>query len=96
MTIGYFVEKKFGKPAAIEKLQEYGFVPGNYTKVVVAAGWQTGVEEVAAADGIVLWSFYDILEQLGEKLGNSSVYYDDDTCRTIQLMMKAQKASGGL
>jgi hypothetical protein len=41
----------------------------------------------------LLWCFYDILEELGEKRGNSSVYYDDDTCRTIQLMMEAQKAS---
>jgi hypothetical protein len=38
MTIGYFAEKKFGRQAVIEKLQEYGFVPGNYTKVVVDGG----------------------------------------------------------
>lgn len=94
MTIGYFAEQKFGSPHVTAKLAEYGFEGDNYTKAIVAWGWRNWVAEAAAEEGIELWSFTSrILDQLTNKLGSCSGYFDDDTCRTIQLITKAQKAS---
>jgi len=95
MTIGYFIEKKFGSPYVLERLAEYGFEGDNYSRVIVASDWQEDVEPIAAEEGILLWSFYDVLNGLTRELDGCSVYYDDDTCRTIQLMMKARDATSG-
>jgi hypothetical protein len=37
-TLGYFKERKFGHPAVLDKLAEYRFKDGNYTKVIVSWG----------------------------------------------------------
>lgn len=93
MTIGYFDKKKFKSPFVVKKLAEFGFEGDNYTRAIVAWGWQDGVEEVAAKKGIELWSFTDdVLAELTKKLDGSGTFFDDDTCRTIQLIAKAQKA----
>lgn len=91
MSIGFFVKEKFGSPDIKEKLAEYGFENDNYTKVIVAWGWQDEAEVIATKKGIELWSFRDILNELKEELKDCGKHLDDDTLRTIQLIGKAEK-----
>ena len=60
-TLGYFTERKFSHPGVLEKLEEFGFLPGNYTKVIVSWGWKDGIEQAASRAGVMLWDFKDIL-----------------------------------
>src|SRR3990172_6588697 len=42
-TLGYFTQRKFADPGVVEKLEVFGFIPGNYTKVIVSWGWEEDV-----------------------------------------------------
>lgn len=87
-TLGYFAERKFGSSEIIEKLEEYGFKPGNYTKVIVSWGWADDVPAAAEKLGVELWDFQNILQQIAEMCRSDQTYFTDDTMRTLQLMAR--------
>jgi len=88
-TLGYFTERKFTHPGVVEELKKYGFVEGNYTKVIVSWGWTDDVPEAAEQAGVVLWDFREILQEIAESANQDRTYFTDDTMRTLQLMAKS-------
>jgi len=95
-TLGYFTERKFSDPGVVETLRTYGFVPGNYSKIVVSWGWKSGVQEAARSQGVELWDFRGLLLEIAESAGSQRTHFTDDTLRTLQLMaMTAGKESQG-
>ena len=88
-TLGYFVERKFGSPEILEKLKSYGFVGGNYQKIIVSWGWEPDVSVPAKKAGIELWHLRDLLNAIAEKCKSDTTYFTDDTMRTLQLMALA-------
>lgn len=88
-TLGYFVEKKFGDPYITAELAKYGFVQGNYQKIIVSWDWNQDVISVAQEVGIELWDFKEILREIAEISSSGKSYFTDDTMRTLQLMAKA-------
>jgi len=88
-TLGYFVERKFGAPHVELELAKYGFLPGNYSKVIVSWGWDVNVPEVARQAGVELWDFKTILQEIADISSVGKTYFTDDTMRTLQLMAKA-------
>jgi len=90
-TLGYFTERKFGDPGVVEKLRIFGFLPKNYTKVVVSWGWDVDVLAAAEEAGVELWDFKNILKEIAHKSRSDRTYFTDDTMRTLQLMAMAMK-----
>ena len=90
-TLGYFTERKFGSPEVTETLKDYGFLPGNYTKVIVSWGWTDDVPAAAKRAGVELWDFQEILQEIADHCRTRRTYFTDDTMRTLQLMAKATK-----
>lgn len=93
-TLGYFTERKFAGPGVAEKLKAFGFLPGNYTKVIVSWGWEADVPAAAKQAGAELWDFRDILKEIAEKSRADRGYFTDDTMRTLQLMAMATESEG--
>jgi hypothetical protein len=89
-TIGYFIERKFAPPPVTAELKKYGFVPGNYQRIIVTWGFTSGAQVVAEQQGILLWDFRDILEQIAARSRDHKTYFTDDTTRTIQLFAMAE------
>ena len=90
-TLGYFTKRKFGHSGVRKKLKEFGFVRGNYTKVIVSWGWKPEVEAAARRAKVVLWDFKEMLRAIAEQYQSDRTYFIDDTMRTLQLMAKAMK-----
>ena len=89
-TIGFFAEKKFPTPSVIDRLAEFVFEPGNYTRVIATWGWEDEAAEVAAEHGIELWDFRDIVSRIAGHIRGSREYFADDTLRTLNLFIHAQ------
>lgn len=68
-TVGYFVHRKFGPPQIVEKLGQYGFQEGKYTKVVVTWGWTEEAKAMADEAGLVLWDFRELMKKVAERGG---------------------------
>jgi hypothetical protein len=90
-TLGYFTQRKFADPGVVEKLKAFGFIPGNYTKVIVSWGWEEDVPTAATQAGVELWDFKDILKHIAQTSQSNRIYFTDDTMRTLQLMAMATK-----
>lgn len=90
-TIGFFEDKKFNSHGVLERLKEYGFLPDNYKKVIVSWGWDVAAGQAAAAADIELWDFRHITKDIAEKTTGKSEYFSDDTLRTLNLFIHAQK-----
>jgi len=90
-TLGYFTKRKFSHPGVREKLKDFGFVPGNYTKVIVSWGWKPEVKAAARRAKVVLWDFKELLRAIAKQYQSDRTYFIDDTMRTLQLMAKAMK-----
>lgn len=88
-TLGYFIEKKFGEPKVVSALKRYGFAKGRYHKVIVSWGWTKEAEEEAAAKGIELWDFREIMHEIADEIRGTRHYFQDDTLRTINLFVHA-------
>jgi len=88
-TIDYFIQRKFGQKEVLSKLEEYGFKTGNYTRVIVTWGWAAEAKEVADREGIILWDFRNILNEIAESCRGKKTYFTDDTLRTIQLFLRS-------
>lgn len=88
-TLGYFTERKFGHSSVQKKLRSYGFMPGNYAKIIVTWKWDADVPEAARMVGIELWDFRSILKEIAKATATDRTYFTDDTMRTLQLMARA-------
>jgi len=91
-TLGYFTQRKFVDPGVVEKLKTFGFIPREYTKVIVTWGWEENVPAAAARAGVKLWDFKHILKEIAQKSESDRTYFTDDTMRTLQLMAKATRS----
>jgi hypothetical protein len=87
-TIGYFLDRKFGSPHIVEMLKKYGFVEGNYTKVVVTWGWTSAAKIAADSAGIQLWDFRHLMKHVANKCKYEKSHFTDDTLRTLQLFTR--------
>jgi hypothetical protein len=85
-TIGYFIERKFNLKQVRAELRKYGFIPGNYQKIIVTWGATPRAQALAAKRRIELWDFRDLLREIAAASRNHSTYFTDDTARTIQLL----------
>jgi hypothetical protein len=83
------VDRKFNLPNVLDELAGYGFVPGNYHRIIVTWGSTTEAKESAAKQDIELWDFRDLLEEIADAHGTHRHYFTDDTARTIQLYAMA-------
>ena len=88
-TLGYFTERKFNSKGVVEKLEQYGFTPDHYEKVIVTWGWDDDVPAAAKVSGVTLWDFKEILREIAQQYREDRTYFTDDTMRTLQLMAKA-------
>jgi len=92
-TLGYFIDRKFDLREVRAELGKYGFVKGNYSKVIVTWGWQPDVKALADLKGIQLWDFREIVQEIAEACRDHKTYFTDDTARTIQLFAMAVSKS---
>jgi len=92
-TLGYFTERKFGDAGVVEKLKLFGFLAGNYRKVVVSWGWDDDVPPAAALADVELWDFREILKEIAQRSQSDPTYFTDDTMRTLQLMAMATRGT---
>jgi len=90
-TLRYFTKRKFAAPGVRKKLKTFGFMPGNYTKVIVTRGWTEDVPAAAKRAGVALWDFKDILAEIAQRCQSDRTYFTDDTMRTLQLMAMGTK-----
>lgn len=91
-TLGYFIERKFNIAQVHEQLAKYGFVPGNYNRVIVTWDATDQARQLAAEQGIVLWYFPHLLQEIADAHREHRTYFTDDTARTIQLFAMALKS----
>jgi hypothetical protein len=89
-TMGYFIERKFGHPNVLEKLQEYGFTKNNYEKIIVSWGWTDEAEKVAKRHSITLWDFRKMMQDITRALRTERTYFTDDTMRILHLYSRAE------
>jgi hypothetical protein len=91
-TLGYFTEHKFEPAPVIERLKEYGFNKGKYTKVVVTWDATPEAKAAAAKAKIEIWDFREIMRKIDETIRGKRSYFTDDTLRTIGLFARATSA----
>ena len=98
-TLDFFRKEKFEAAGVKSTLTKY--CNGNpYRKIIVIWEWGPGVKEAAAAHGIELWDFRELMREIAELGRNKRTYFGDDTLRTLTLFAKAlytapnRKASG--
>jgi hypothetical protein len=89
-TLGYFIKHKFETKQVCDKLAEYGFKPGAYTRIVVTWDSTEAARLAAKEAGIEIWSFQEMMHQVANKIRNEQSYFTDDTLRTINLFVRAQ------
>jgi nuclear transport factor 2 (NTF2) superfamily protein len=92
-TLGYFVERKFSAPGVVNTLKQYGFQPGQYTKIIVTWGWTDEAGEQAKAHGVELWHFPDLMAEIATALETKRSYSTDDTMRTLHLFARGTRES---
>jgi len=92
-TLGYFIERKFNLPEVRAELKKYGFVRGNYSKVIVTWGWQPDVKVLADRHKVQLWDFGKLVSEIAAACRDHKTYFTDDTVRTIQLFAMAASSN---
>ena len=88
-TIGYFIHRKFELPQVLAEVRKYGFLPGNYERVIVTWGATAAAEAIAKQHRITLWDFRYLLRAIAAANKDQKTYFTDDTARTIQLFAMA-------
>jgi hypothetical protein len=88
-TIGFFIQRKFEPAQVVAELKKYGFVPGNYHRIIVTWGATAEAQAVAKENGIQLWDFRELLLEIAVANRDQKTYFTDDTARTIQLFAMA-------
>jgi hypothetical protein len=74
---------------APDRLADYGFKPGNYSKVVVTWGWTEEAAREGKSKNVILWDFRDLTDEIAEVSRHQRSHFTDDTIRTLQLCMRA-------
>jgi hypothetical protein len=88
-TIGFFIKRKFKQKHVLRELKKYGFVPGNYQRVIVTWGATDAARAVATKRKILIWDFRKLLEEIADAYRDHKTYFTDDTARPIQLFALA-------
>src|SRR5262245_3170226 len=88
-TIGFFIQRKFEQAHVLAELKKYGFVPGNYQRIIVTWGATDGARDVAEENDIQLWDFRDVGQEIAIANRDHKTYFTDATARTIQLFAMA-------
>src|SRR5262245_31033276 len=65
-TIGFFIERKFEQAQVLQELRKYGFERGNYQRIIVTWGATDESAGVAEKNGIELWDFRHLLQEIAE------------------------------
>lgn len=91
-TLDYFIERKFNIMEVHKEIAKYGFVPGNYKRIIVTWDATHHARELAAEQDIELWYFPHLLHEIADAHGEHRTYFTDDTARTIQLFAMASKS----
>lgn len=84
-TLDYFIKRKFNIPEVLEKLKEYGFESGNYTRIIVTWDATKGAREEASSNDIVIWDLPKLLSEIADEHLKHRRYFTDDTARTITI-----------
>lgn len=84
-TLGFFVEKKFNSPCVVARLQDFGFLPGQYERIVVAWDWTDDAAAQAEQAGITMWRIADLMHEISERVRAGRTYFTDDILRTLHL-----------
>lgn len=87
-TLGFFLAEKFEAQSVKQALAGYG-AGENCRKIIVAWEWKNETQEVAAAHGIELWDFQELMRDIAELGRHDRTYFTDDTLRTLTLFVKA-------
>jgi len=95
-TIGFFMEQKFGAEGVVQTLHTYGFDPGNYHKIIVTWDCEPTAKETAKQNDIKIWEFPDLLNEIVALAGTGKHYVMDDTVRTLQMLVYAQRRKGNV
>lgn len=92
-TLGYFIAHKFGTPAVVQKLAEYGFNEGSYKKVAVTWDWTADAKVAADQEGIELWDFRKLMREIAKSI-HRALQTDDDVTfsRATKQKIKLSKA----
>jgi hypothetical protein len=93
-TIGFFVKQKFGADGVVQTLHTYGFDPGNYHKIVVTWDCELAARGTAKENGIEVWEFPDLVDEIVAMASHGLKYVMDDTIRTLQMLVYAQRRKG--
>jgi len=93
-TLWYFLQRKFSAPGIREKLRDYGFTEGNYSKVIVTWAATDDAKRKARVRGIELWYFPEMIAEIADTFQNQRTYFSDDTLRTLHLYARARKETG--
>lgn len=88
-TIGFFIHRKFEQAQVLAEIKKYGFLPGNYQRIIVTWGATDGAQAVAKQNDILLWDFRELLQEIAAANRDHKTYFTDDTARTIQLFAMA-------
>jgi len=88
-TIGFFIHRKFEQAQVLAEIKKYGFLPGNYQRIIVTWGATAGAQAVAKENDILLWDFRELLQEIAAANRDHKTYFTDDTARTIQLFAMA-------
>ncbi|MEK6854690.1 MAG: hypothetical protein AABX73_00530 [Nanoarchaeota archaeon] len=86
-SVDYFISCKFDDPKLKEKLKDFNFVDGSYTKII--ACWQVKDENVikyAKSKDIEIWQLKERMKDFIKDIGES--HYEDPILRTLQLVKK--------
>lgn len=92
-TLGFFLKQKFDAPGVKAALANY-CRDASYRKIIVIWEWGQGVKEAAAAHGVELWDFRDLMREIAELGRHQRTYFGDDTLRTLTLFIKAIDSKG--
>jgi hypothetical protein len=90
-TIGFFEKQKFGAEGVVKTLKTYGFKPNEYHKIIVTWDCKLEAKETAKKNGIEVWEFPDLLDEISTMVGHGKQYVMDDTIRTLQMLVYAQR-----
>jgi hypothetical protein len=91
-TLGFFIEEKFEPQSVAEALMQLGCDPPNVQRVIVTWDATPDAEQQAAAHGIAVWKFPDLMREIADQAAQGNAYFNDDTLRTLMLFARGLKA----
>ena len=88
-TVEFFKKEKFEHPYVTETLTEQGFNEGKYKKVIVAMRSDREAEERARNEGIEVWHFPKLVEELFKATDRPQYLSDEE--RIFQLIQYCRR-----